>query len=164
MTGDEIAHIIGAVTTLLWVLLAAFVIWLLRQPLAAVGRLATFEAFGVKLALSGGAGYGRSNRARTRESRLARGSPRCRPHLCHHREIPSRSSAGWGRGDAVIPADLVTVMQSRTLLFLGYGLRDGNFRVLLDRLNRHRLQPRFECFGYRRNRVIELDPENETAG
>ncbi len=56
MTGDEIAHIIGAVTTLLWVLLAAFVIWLLRQPLmAAVGRLATFEAFGVKLALSGGA-------------------------------------------------------------------------------------------------------------
>jgi CheY-like chemotaxis protein len=56
VTGDEIAHIIGAVTTLLWVLLAAFVIWLLRQPLtAAVGRLATFEAFGVKLALSGGA-------------------------------------------------------------------------------------------------------------
>jgi CheY-like chemotaxis protein len=37
------------------VLLAIYVIWLLRQPLgAAVGRLATFEAFGVKLALSGG--------------------------------------------------------------------------------------------------------------
>lgn len=56
MTGDDIAHIIGAVGTLLWVLLAAFVIWLLRQPLTvAVSRLATFEAFGVKFALSGGA-------------------------------------------------------------------------------------------------------------
>jgi hypothetical protein len=31
-------------------------------------------------------------------------------------------------------------MQSRTLLFLGYGLRDWNFRVLLDRLNRMRAQ------------------------
>jgi CheY-like chemotaxis protein len=56
VTGDAIAHIIGAITTLLWVLLAAFVVWLLRQPLtAAVGRLATFEGFGVKFALSGGA-------------------------------------------------------------------------------------------------------------
>lgn len=56
MTGDEIAHIIGAIGALLWVLLAGFVIWLLRQPLtAAVSRLATFEAFGVKFALSGGA-------------------------------------------------------------------------------------------------------------
>jgi CheY-like chemotaxis protein len=56
VTGDQIAHIIGAVTALLWVLLAAFVVWLLRQPLtAAVSRLATFEAFGVKFALSGGA-------------------------------------------------------------------------------------------------------------
>jgi len=27
-------------------------------------------------------------------------------------------------------------------LFLGYGLRDWNFRVLLDRLNRSRLQPK----------------------
>ena len=56
VTGDEVAHIIGAITTLLWVLLAAYVIWLLRQPLtAAVARLASFEAFGVKFALSGGA-------------------------------------------------------------------------------------------------------------
>ena len=47
-----------------------------------------------------------------------------------------------GSGDSVIPADLVTVMQSRTLLFLGYGLRDWNFRVLLDRVNRNRLQPK----------------------
>jgi CheY-like chemotaxis protein len=43
-------------TTLLWVLLASYVVWLLRQPLAsAAGRLAGFEAFGVKFALSGGA-------------------------------------------------------------------------------------------------------------
>jgi CheY-like chemotaxis protein len=56
VTGDGVAHIIGAITTLLWVLLAAFVVWLLRQPLiAAVSRLASFEAFGVKFALSGGA-------------------------------------------------------------------------------------------------------------
>jgi hypothetical protein len=49
------AHILRA-AALLWVLLAAFVVWLLRQPLtAAVSRLATFEAFGVKFALSGGA-------------------------------------------------------------------------------------------------------------
>jgi CheY-like chemotaxis protein len=55
MTGDEISHIIRAAAGLLWVLLVIYVIWLLRQPLgAAVGRLATFEAFGVKLALSGG--------------------------------------------------------------------------------------------------------------
>jgi hypothetical protein len=45
-------------------------------------------------------------------------------------------------GNSIIPADLVTVMQSRTLLFLGYGLRDWNLRVLLDRLNRSRLQPK----------------------
>jgi CheY-like chemotaxis protein len=56
VTGDEITHIIGAIASLLWVLLAAFLVWLLRQPLtAAVARLASFEAFGVKFALSGGA-------------------------------------------------------------------------------------------------------------
>jgi len=56
VTGDEIAHIIRAAAGLLWVLLAVFVVWLLRRPLiAAVSRLATFEAFGVKFALSGGA-------------------------------------------------------------------------------------------------------------
>jgi hypothetical protein len=47
-----------------------------------------------------------------------------------------------GSENSVIPADLVALMQSRTLLFLGYGLRDWNFRVLLDRLNRSRLQPK----------------------
>jgi CheY-like chemotaxis protein len=56
VTGDGIAHVIGAIAALLWVLLAGFVVWLLREPLtAAVSRLATFEAFGVKFALSGGA-------------------------------------------------------------------------------------------------------------
>jgi hypothetical protein len=45
-----------------------------------------------------------------------------------------------GSGDSILPADLVTMMQSRTLLFVGYGLRDWNFRVLLDRLSRSRLQ------------------------
>jgi len=43
-------------------------------------------------------------------------------------------------GNSVIPADLVPLMQSRRLLFLGYGLRDWNFRVLLDRLTRMRVQ------------------------
>jgi hypothetical protein len=45
-----------------------------------------------------------------------------------------------GSENSVIPADLVSLMQSRRLLFLGYSLRDWNFRVLLDRLNRMRLQ------------------------
>jgi CheY-like chemotaxis protein len=55
VTGDEISHIIRAVAGLLWVLLAIYAVWLLRQPLtAAITRLAGFEAFGVKLALSGG--------------------------------------------------------------------------------------------------------------
>jgi hypothetical protein len=45
-----------------------------------------------------------------------------------------------GSGDSILPADLATMMQSRTLLFLGYGLRDWNFRVLLDRLSRSRVQ------------------------
>jgi hypothetical protein len=45
-----------------------------------------------------------------------------------------------GSENSVIPADLVNLMQSRTLLFLGYGLRDWNFRVLLDRLTRIRVQ------------------------
>ena len=55
VTGDEISHIIRAAAGALWVLLAAFVVWLLRQPLTAlVSRLASFEAFGVKFALSGG--------------------------------------------------------------------------------------------------------------
>jgi hypothetical protein len=35
----------------------------------------------------------------------------------------------------LIPADLGNLMQSRTLLFLGYSLHDWNFRVLLDRLS-----------------------------
>jgi len=43
-------------------------------------------------------------------------------------------------GNPVIPADLIPLMQSRRLLFLGYGLRDWNFRVLLDRLTRMRVQ------------------------
>jgi CheY-like chemotaxis protein len=56
VSGDQIANIIKAVAGLFWVLLAAFVVWLLRQPLtAAVSRLARLEAFGVKFALSGGA-------------------------------------------------------------------------------------------------------------
>jgi CheY-like chemotaxis protein len=56
VTAEGIAHIITAAAGFLWVVLAAYIVWLLRQPLtAAVSRLATFEAFGVKLALSGGA-------------------------------------------------------------------------------------------------------------
>ena len=47
-----------------------------------------------------------------------------------------------GSGEPVIPAELVTMMQKRTLLFLGYSLRDWNFRVLLDRMKNSSLQPR----------------------
>jgi CheY-like chemotaxis protein len=55
VTGEEAAHILRAVAALFWVLLALYALWLLRQPLAtALGRIANVEAFGVKLALSGG--------------------------------------------------------------------------------------------------------------
>jgi hypothetical protein len=47
-----------------------------------------------------------------------------------------------GSGESVIPAQLVTMMQQRTLLLLGYSLRDWNFRVLLDRMKNSSLQPR----------------------
>jgi CheY-like chemotaxis protein len=53
---EGIAHIVGAVAAVLWVLVAAYALWILREPLtAAAGRLAGVEAFGVKLSLSGGA-------------------------------------------------------------------------------------------------------------
>ena len=45
-----------------------------------------------------------------------------------------------GSGNSVIPADLAPLVQSRRLLFLGYGLRDWNLRVLLERLTRMRVQ------------------------
>jgi hypothetical protein len=45
-----------------------------------------------------------------------------------------------GGMDSLIPWDFANLMQSRTLLFLGYSLRDWNFRVLLDRVNRKRDQ------------------------
>jgi hypothetical protein len=55
VSGDEISHILGAAGGILWVLLAIYAVWLLRQPLvAAISRLAGFEAFGIKVALAGG--------------------------------------------------------------------------------------------------------------
>jgi CheY-like chemotaxis protein len=55
MNGESTAHVIGALTTPLWVLLAFYVVWLLRKQIpGAVGRLTGLEAFGLKLALSGG--------------------------------------------------------------------------------------------------------------
>jgi SIR2-like domain len=47
-----------------------------------------------------------------------------------------------GPENSLIPGELVALMRSGTLLLLGYGLRDWNFRVLLDRLNRSRVQPK----------------------
>jgi CheY-like chemotaxis protein len=56
MVAEGIAHIIGAVAAVLWVMVAAYALWILRQPLAAaVGRVGGVEAFGVKFSLSGGA-------------------------------------------------------------------------------------------------------------
>jgi len=40
-----------------------------------------------------------------------------------------------GSQNTLIPSDLGLLMQSRSFLFLGYGLRDWNFRVLFDRLD-----------------------------
>jgi CheY-like chemotaxis protein len=56
MTAEGIAHIIGAIAAVLWVLVAGYALWILRQPLTAVvGRVAGIEAFGIKFALAGGA-------------------------------------------------------------------------------------------------------------
>lgn len=56
MTAEGIAHIIGAIAAVLWVLVAGCALWILRQPLTAVvGRVAGIEAFGIKFALAGGA-------------------------------------------------------------------------------------------------------------
>jgi hypothetical protein len=56
MTGESIAKIISSIAAVLWVMVAAYALWILRQPLtAAAGRLAGVEAFGIKFALSGGA-------------------------------------------------------------------------------------------------------------
>ena len=52
------------------------------------------------------------------------------------------SFLGRMRANSVIPADLVDADAVANLAVPGYGLRDWNFRVLLDRLNRSRLQPK----------------------
>jgi hypothetical protein len=43
-----------------------------------------------------------------------------------------------GDQGSIFPADLVAFMVKRRILFLGYGLRDWNMRVLLDRMTRMR--------------------------
>jgi SIR2-like domain len=43
-----------------------------------------------------------------------------------------------GAQDSLIPGDLVSLLLARRMLFLGYGLRDWNLRVLLDRLTQLR--------------------------
>lgn len=56
MDFDGIARIIGALTPLVWTLVAAYVFWLLRRPLGdMIGRVSGIEGFGLKFALSGGA-------------------------------------------------------------------------------------------------------------
>jgi CheY-like chemotaxis protein len=55
MNLDQIAPIIGALAKLLWVVFAFYALRLLHPAIAgAIGRLNNLEAFGVKLALSGG--------------------------------------------------------------------------------------------------------------
>ena len=51
--GEALAHVLEALPPLLWVLLAAYVLWLLRTPIGtAIGRVNSVEAFSVKLAMS----------------------------------------------------------------------------------------------------------------
>jgi CheY-like chemotaxis protein len=54
MSNDMVTKIMGALPPIIWAGLAGYVLYLLRGTLvAAVGRLASFEAFGVKLSMSG---------------------------------------------------------------------------------------------------------------
>jgi CheY-like chemotaxis protein len=56
MSAGDISIVIGAATKLLWALIALYVVWKVRDALAAaVARLTGVQAFGVKLAFSGGA-------------------------------------------------------------------------------------------------------------
>jgi phosphoglycolate phosphatase-like HAD superfamily hydrolase len=50
----------------------------------------------------------------------------------HYVAFLSRMLSGAG----LIPGDLVTLMRRNALLFLGYGLRDWNFRVLLEAIGK----------------------------
>jgi CheY-like chemotaxis protein len=53
--GEQVAKVLAALVPMLWALLGGYVIYLLRETLSgAFGRMTGFEAFGVKLALSGG--------------------------------------------------------------------------------------------------------------
>ena len=55
MSGDAVAKVLGALPPILWVALAIYIVFLLRDTIAAsLGRLANFEAFGVKFSMSGG--------------------------------------------------------------------------------------------------------------
>ena len=56
MNFDGIARVIGALTPLIWTLVAAYVFWLLRRPIGElIGRISGIEGFGLRFALSGGA-------------------------------------------------------------------------------------------------------------
>jgi CheY-like chemotaxis protein len=55
LNGDQLAKAIGALASLAWVGLAGYALYLLRNILPnVVGGLAGFEAFGLKLSMSGG--------------------------------------------------------------------------------------------------------------
>jgi CheY-like chemotaxis protein len=55
LTGDGIAKALGGIASLVWTLLAFYIVWLLRTSLSsAVNRLTGVEGWGVKFALSGG--------------------------------------------------------------------------------------------------------------
>jgi hypothetical protein len=63
-----------------------------------------------------------------------------------------------GRGDRfLIPAKIETTMQMRNLLFLGYGLRDWNVRVLMSKLKNKRV-------GSRKAWAVVSKPEEEDVG
>ena len=54
MSSDVVAKILGALPPIIWAGLAVYVIFLLRHTIeVTVGRIGSFEAFGVKLSMSG---------------------------------------------------------------------------------------------------------------
>jgi len=54
MWGEQLAKVISVLPSVIWALLAVFVLWLLRGTLVTtVSRLTAIEAFGLKLGLSG---------------------------------------------------------------------------------------------------------------
>lgn len=69
-----------------------------------------------------------------------------------------------GPGHSIIPKDLLTILARRRLLFLGYGLRDWNLRVLLDAMRTLRGRREMKSYAFTRGLDLADDELWKTRG